>query len=599
MTADPASPLRIRDRLLQAIDPESNIHNLVAVLEVISSLEKYPITKEALEETRLGKLINDVRKKTRNEELAKRAKKLLRSWQKLIEPVTSEPVPHLSNPHGSANSGAPNCRQDMLPTTLAGSKLKSMNAIPEVSTPKSVKVRNKEKKIVPREGHQSTPSKVSKANSESLQSSSPSPTTGIRGNSESFPSSLDFKMRPDSENLRTERSENDKYSKIPVNAVKLQPRSPGILKCTSTSPQFRAEVLQQPDNIEETTGQQQTRNLCSFSPTNLKNGTFVRQQDVCHVKQSMANLSQRSQVPGLSQVLALSPPLILLPSMAPKAVKLLETSPQSGTVTTQPCRECVSSENFLCHSEQLPFQSTSPNFEVSFHPEESQYGFSPGAIKVDTVDSPSEPANKKKKRYSSRDYSMNLDELVREGGLKPVRLKERKLTFDPMTRRIKPLMQKDSSQSDIPAPIEQPRMERQEQKNILHNPFEQANWKELSRNEMIQTYFNRQNSLLSTSGIQTPGAHYFMSEHLKREENIRKETRMTHAQISKSIPTDPPGLNREVTSNDLRRLWEFYWPGVNGCYDTQGNWYNWTQCISADPHGADSRLNILPYVCLD
>ncbi|XP_044527539.1 mediator of RNA polymerase II transcription subunit 26 [Gracilinanus agilis] len=612
MTAAPASPQQIRDRLLQAIDPQSNIHNMVAVLEVISSLEKYPITKEALEETRLGKLINDVRKKTKNEELAKRAKKLLRSWQKLIEPVTqNEPVPRgLPNPPGSANGGAHNCRPDVSPATVPGSKpiheLKNRNDIQKLNSPKTEKLGNRKRKGEHRDGHQGPPSKVSKASHELLQNSSPLPTNGIGGSPENFPSPLDVNLHTGPESSRTEHSENDKHSKIPVNAVKPHTSSPGLVKPSSTSSQLKTTVLQHHEKPEEPIGQHQPKSpRCSFSPSNLRHEPFVRQHPTYAPKGSLPSPSQRSHFLDATQASSPSSraPSLMQPSTPPVPAKRPEASHQPGVEASQHWQEHTSSESHQRHLGTL--QHMSPGCKVSSPPGEPlmpRVGFSPEASKMDSDDNAASGSDsKKKKRYRSRDYTVNLDGQVLEGGVKPVRLKERKITFDPMTGQIKPLTQKDSLQVDIPALADQHRTEpdKPEQKTNLQSPFEQTNWKELSRNEIIQSYLNRQSSLLSSSGVQTPGAHYFMSEYLKQEESTRREARKTHVLVPNSISTDLPGVSREITNDDLNRIRQLHWPGVNGCYDTQGNWYDWTQCISLDPHGDDGRLNILPYVCLD
>ncbi|XP_048354551.1 mediator of RNA polymerase II transcription subunit 26 isoform X2 [Sphaerodactylus townsendi] len=611
MTAAPGpSPQQIRDRLLQAIDPRSNIHNMVVVLEVISSLEKYPITKEVLEETRLGKLINDVRKKTKNEELAKRAKKLLRNWQKLIEPVTqNETVSRgLSNPPGSANGGAHNCRMEIPPVAVVGSKpihdVKNRNDVQKLNSPKSEKPGNRKRRGEPHDDPQGAPpSKVSKAIYEVLQNSSPPPTNGIGGSPESFPSPPEVTTLPGPEGSRAELGENDKLSKIPVNAVRPHTSSPGLFKSSGTSLLLKTAVMQQQqqqERVEEAASQLRSPCRSSFCPRHVRLETLARQHATCSPKGSVPPSSLRPPLLDAAVAVPLSPPLSLThPPTPPTLAKRLEAAQPVGPeppLHSQEQQTAPESQHWLA-------TGLSPGDGSSLHLAESLADLSPDTSKMDSDSTASGSDSRKKKKYRPKDYVVNLDGQALEAGVKPVRLKkERRLTFDPKTGEIKPLAQRDSLQADLT--LAQPHRtdsDRQEQAPpLLQSPFEQTNWKELSRNEIIQSYLDRQSTLLSSSGVQTPGAPYFMSQYLKQEESTRREARKTHVLVPvSSKPTNLPGVTREVTREDLNRISDHHWPGVNGCYDTQGNWYDWTQCISLDPHGDDGHLNILPYVCLD
>lgn len=58
--------------------------NMEAVLSVICALEGTTITKEQLEATRLAKYINQLRRRTKNDQLARRAKSLLKKWREMV-----------------------------------------------------------------------------------------------------------------------------------------------------------------------------------------------------------------------------------------------------------------------------------------------------------------------------------------------------------------------------------------------------------------------------------------------------------------------------------------------------------------------------------
>ncbi|KAM9350119.1 mediator of RNA polymerase II transcription subunit 26 [Symphorus nematophorus] len=614
MTTVSATPQQMRDRLLQAIDSHSNICNMVAVLEVISCLEKYPITKEALEETRLGKLINDVRKKTKDEDLAKRAKKLLRNWQKLIEPG---PAVAVSAP-GSTNGSSHPCRTEASPPDISVSgkgvpEVKIRNDVHNTYSPKAEKSSSRKRRADHRDSGVHLPEKISKMSTYD-NSVSPPPTNGIAGSPDAPP---DQQVVPSPDRSRIEHLDNDKINRIPVNAVKPRPSSPGVAKLPSTSSMIKVAVMQQQARLDEGGGayyQAKSPRGLTTSPRSMKQDTVT--------KRSSAYAPKGTPVPSPSSrdsPLSLPQP-VSSPAQASYADKLPHSSHRSSM-------HWASSSEVPSHcppqdiSATLESPSVSPSPSHLQHNSELHRPTSEGAMSMsDDADGTTvSNSEHKRRKYRSRDYSVNLDGQKLEDTTKPVRLKERRLTFDPVTGQIKPMVHKELSQTEE-APTPEPAESRQRTESTVQqpaapaapaapapspapgpspNPFHQTNWKELSRNEIIQSYLNLQSNVLTSSGVQAPSAHFFMSEYLKREEQEIKDSRKIHVLQTDSSVGDLPGVSREVTDEDLGRIHTQHWPGVNGCYDTKGTWYDWTDCISLDPHGDESKLNILPYVCLD
>ncbi|XP_032902630.1 mediator of RNA polymerase II transcription subunit 26 isoform X1 [Amblyraja radiata] len=639
------TPQQIKDQLLQAIDKDANIRNMVAVLDVISSLEKYPITKEALEETRLGKLINDVRKKTKNEELAKRAKKLLRSWQKLlVEPVGQvESVPRaLANSPGSANGGAHAYKHD-LPSLATSTSVGGAKPVPDLKNKNDVhnsySLFGDKQGIRKRKGDgmKGPPSKVPKPNNEQLQNSTPPPSNGIRSSPENYPSPPD--MTPSNTQAVPDKCrsdpqapyENDKHSKIPVNAVKPHTSSPGLVRNPSTSTLLKTAILQQHGKTDDPVGRYRPSSpRCqSFSPRTHKQEVPSKLSTTYAPKGSIASPSQRftgtsaqagtdsdrtasqlskKNVQMSSPVLqtATTPPLPpqLINLHLPESERLLDR------LVDTPRLETLGENQLQHHSspqqqQDSMYPSQSPNSSTS-HRGESLQNFDLDANMEDLT--PSECASfghdkrSSKKKYRSRDYQVNLDGQFIDESVKPVRLKERRITFDPATGQIKPLTQKESSQAESSVPTEPHRTTEvvQEQRVNLQSTLDQTNWKELSKNEIIQSYLSRQSCLLSSSGVQPPGGHIVeFLQHESHRYSTSTVTREVHVLVPADSPSELPGVSREIKDSDIHRIHEQHWAGVNGCWDNQGKWYDWTQGISLDPHGDQGQLHILPYVSLD
>ncbi|XP_067109515.1 LOW QUALITY PROTEIN: mediator of RNA polymerase II transcription subunit 26 [Osmerus mordax] len=588
MTTASATPQQMRDRLLEAIDSHSNIHNMVAVLEVITYLEKYPITKEALEETRLGKLINDVRKCSGDEDLARRAKKLLRSWQRLIQPGAEPARGGGASTPSTANGGAHPCRTEVPPpvslagrgVSLAGRggpEVRVRHDVHNTYSPKAEKSSRKRRGASP-------PAKLPRT----LEHHSSSPLTNGVARSPGAPPEGALPERAWTE----PQLDQDKHSRIPVNAVKPRPsspsspRAPGALALPTAALDEGVDAYQTGGGACQTGGgacQTGGRAYQARSPRCLSSSPRSARQETL----SKRSLTNTPRGPSPSQ-----------PSASPARVPCVE-GPPSAPTHTHWSSSLDNNSPYNTTTLDPPSVSLSP---TSSHTPDGCPPLRPSPPPPSSG-SPAPSDRKRRRKYRSRDYSVNLGGQNTDA-TKPVRLKERRITFDPVTGQIKPMVHREPSHSDVapspPPPELQPRTER-----TLHPPapapsptpstFQHTNWKELSRNEIIRSYLSLQSSVLTSSG--TPSTQSLLSGCLRQEDSQAREGRKTHVLQTTGSASGREG--GEVKGEEVSRVHTQHWPGVNGCYDTQEVWYDWTQCISLDPHGDESRLHILPYVCLD
>lgn len=418
---------------------------------------------------------------------------------------------------------------------IIGTELKNRNDFNNCSSPRVKKLNRRKSIDSHKEGH-FVPGAISKVTRNGKTSHSQQlPNNGIDDRPELY---SDTSAHHSADADFSEHSCSEKPNKIPVSWVKPHPKVPGYSKSPSTSFLLKASVQQKQSRQQQVTsrGQFELR-----SPHSSSHGPQNSKQEH-DTKQNAAQVQS-----------------VFSPA----------TRPAFG---------------------QGPSNQTSNVSAID-------KGFS-------FKDVNNRKAKKTKgKKHRSKDDVNQLDIQAPEQGTKPVVLQDR-LSFDPEPEQIASSFNEESREMQDHSSVH--KVESQacaEQSNPFpsasHCPFQQTDWKMLARSEIIQSYLSQQSSALASSGARIAGGHFFMTEFLKKEGHQSQGNCKTHTLEPEVSPKELPGINREITTEDLKRLHKHHWAGVNGCYDTKGQWFDWSECISLDPQGDESKLNILPYVCLD
>uniref|UniRef100_H0XYT6 TFIIS N-terminal domain-containing protein n=1 Tax=Otolemur garnettii TaxID=30611 RepID=H0XYT6_OTOGA len=557
----PLAPGDMSGTAAAGLRPQSNLRKMVAVLEVISSLRKYPITKETLEEKGLGKLV-DVSKQSKKQGAAKWAKKLLQSsWSQCPGSRRSLAAPR----DGRLGRWR---RSQLLAKGGSGGPPKTVH---DVKNPKGLQALPGQTPAPEEASDLVDPRPLPKVSRSSHNALVPnSHTSGIlcslEGRGQAHPQ----------DNLLEHNVHDQQSSEIPVKPGRPHSSSPSPGQPPGPCLQEKA-VLQQQHRGDKTPCLPPPKCPlhCSVSPGNsLLEPSFAGQQSsdspwvLCLAPLPL--LGSRHSMPG--SVFMLLP---AQPSCPPP--------PRGGQVRH---REQPQGHHGLaapgCKAGCWPQQQ-------SLSPGDSPSGLLQGSGAVSSGGSDST-----KKRYQPREYTVDLVRQAIEVNIMPVGFKRVETGHHGMMRHIKPPTQKQPARTDGPVHPKQSstELDRQEAeaKAPLQSPFRQTEWTELWHREIIPdiprypghtSVPRRRITCCHRLACRPQGPAPSLPVPEAGREHLAR-TKKLQVLLSQDRPIDLPGLTQKITQDNLNRILARQWPGVNGCQDTQGNWYHWTQCIWVD-----------------
>ena len=504
-----------------------------------------------LQETRLGKTVNDIRKKTTNKELATRCKALVKQWQKQFVRSAQKKDSTGSSTPGTPSSGTDGSQSQGSSSQTGRPPSRGLQT-PTSSVDKAHKQnRTKRKRGSPGSATTSPNAELHPAKRSGQVSSAPDSTdSSVNGLPGQVTSGNSTNLTPKMPNLSPRVSPRVSPRGSPRGATKRE------LKTLKAAVKAQA-VGESSGRVSPTVG----KNSRSSSPA-VANRTAQRKTNSPNI--SMPKLekvsdklsSKVNQTSGSSRKSATTPEMS---HQTGDKVNLSKKNSTLGSSTLSPSVQPNSTklEDGNSSAATVKLRTASPSVATCSPSLQSKTSPSINAIKKDNS-------------------LTSLSQIIP---------KPRTESSKPSLKSVKSIFDDDSSDEDV----------YNAKTSDAINSFSLAS--PTSDHPEIDSDDDSATDPLTLPG--NNGSESHVPETNAAPESLKSASKITETLEDDDEDVEEVIIRKPVTQDDISRLHNDRWEGVNGCYDNEGQWFDWTQCLSVLFNEEEHPLHILPYVSLD